>query len=273
MVHMVELTKITSRDNERLKSVRKIRDGKTAGMIFIEGVRLAEEALRSNISLEDCFVSEEFARVERKKELLDELLRREISVTEVTESIFHSISETINPQGIVLIAQRPTDTKISIEKNLRGGTPLAVFLYEISDPSNLGGILRSAEAAGVAGVIASRGSADVFAPKAVRAAMGSSFRLPVWETADFEEVLTWAADQGLRITAADINAKQVYSQIDWQIPRLLVFGSEAHGLSKDVIERIEDLTYIPMENSVESLNLAVSCGIMLFEAKRQRTAK
>lgn len=264
--------KLTSRDNERLKSARKVRDGKTDGMIFIEGVRLAEETMRSDIKISECFVSDEFEIDGRRRELHDDLIRMGISITEVSSNIFRSIADTANTQGIVLLAKRPSGSKEEIVQNLLN-SQIVVFLHEVGDPSNLGGILRAAEAAGVAGVIVSNGSVDVFSPKAVRAAMGSSFRLPIWEKADFDEVLLWSIDQGLKTTAADISANKSYSQIEWKIPRLLIFGSEAHGLHMDTLERIEELVQIPMENDVESLNLAVSCGIILFEAKRQRECK
>ncbi|MBC7900959.1 MAG: RNA methyltransferase [Saprospiraceae bacterium] len=261
--------KIISRDNERLKSVRRIRDGKTPGTIFIEGVRLAEEVLRSTIAVNECFVSGDFANANRKTALIDEMNRRGISISEVDANIFPSISDTANSQGIVLIGKRPADSKAQIEKSLHDSA-LVIFLHEIGDPANLGAVLRTAEAAGVAGVVISRDSADVFSSRALRASMGSSLRVPIWEGADFSEVILWSNEHGLRTTAADVSSKIPYSQIDWLRPRLLIFGSEAHGLGGDIIEHIDEVTYIPMENNVESLNLAVSCGVILFEANRQR---
>ncbi|MEJ7846656.1 MAG: RNA methyltransferase [Pyrinomonadaceae bacterium] len=269
---MMETTKITSRENERLKFIRKVRDGKSAGRIFIEGVRQAEEALRSEIFIEESFISAKFAGTERKSKLVEDLRLRDHSVTEVAENLFSSISDTQNSQGIIIIARRPDNLKAKIEANLFN-LPLVVFLHEVGDPSNLGGILRTAEAAGTAGVVVSKGSADAFSPKAVRAAMGSSFRVPVWESADFNEVLLWAKRLKLKTTSADINAEVTYIDIDWQIPRLLIFGSEAHGLSRVMLEKMEESVCIPMANEVESLNLAISCGIILFEAKRQNYFK
>ena len=145
-----------------------------------------------------------------------------------------------------------------------------LFLKEINNPSNLGAIVRTAEAAGAIGVIVSKGSADVFSPKALRSAMGSSFRLPVWENAEFSEVLGWAKVHDLVTVAADILGTSSYTDIDWRIPSLLIFGSEAHGLGELELAAIDKTVLIPMENGVESLNLAVSAGIILFEARRQK---
>ena len=146
---------------------------------------------------------------------------------------------------------------------------MVIFLSEINNPSNLGAIFRTAEAAGAAGIIISPDSADVFSTKAIRSAMGANLRLPACENVAIEEVLAWAAKKNLVPTAADISGGVSYTQIDWKVPRLLIFGSEAHGLNDAERDSIEEVINIPMENGVESLNLAVACGIVLFEAKRQ----
>lgn len=271
---MKETEKIASRENQKLKLVRAVRDGKFADLIFIEGARLVEEALRSNLSVEQCFVSTGFAKSERRRDLLGELTEREVPLFEVSDSIFQTIADTNSAQGVLLIAKRPEKAKSSIENRLRvngGGPAIVIFLYQVNDPSNVGAVMRTAEAAGVAGVIISKDSADAFSPKALRSAMGAAFRVSIWADADLEEVLSWSRENGLRTTAADVNAKAAYSDIDWKIPRLLAFGSEAHGLHEDVRATIDDLTFIPMENGVESLNLAVAGGVILFEAKRQNS--
>jgi len=100
--------------------------------------------------------------------------------------------------------------------------------------------------------------------------MGSAFRLPIIEGIDFDGAIGWASHRQLVSTVADISGSASYSDVDWSIPRLVVFGSEAHGLSEREVQSIDEKILIPMENEVESLNLAVSSGIILFEAKRQR---
>ena len=265
---MKEFDKINSRDNSRLVSVRKIRDGKVTTSIFVEGRRLAEEALRSSLELEECFVSDAFDG----EDLIDAISERGATVLYVAERLFASISDTKTPQGIVLTAKRPTTGRHDIESRL-GSTalPLVVYLKEINNPSNLGAVLRTTEAAGIAGLVVSTNSADSFSPKAIRASMGAVFRMPVWENAEFEEVIAWATAANCRTTASDISARGSYTQIDWTSARLLIVGSEAHGLSSDELDSVADKILIPMENGVESLNLAVATGIILFEAKRQNT--
>lgn len=265
---MNEIEKISSRDNQRLVNVRKVRDGRAEGAIFVEGKRLAVEALRSDIEIEECFFKSEFD----DEDLLDAVADRAKNTFELSAKLFDSIADTKNPQGIILIAKRPSNGREKLEKRLDqrvAGLPLVLFLKEINNPANLGAIMRTAEAAGVAGVIVSTAAADVHSPKAVRAAMGASFRVPVWDGVTFDAAVDWARELGLTTVAADISGDTSYTDVDWTDGRLLIFGSEAHGLSLDELASVDNKIFIPMADGVESLNLAVSAGIILFEARRQ----
>ncbi|MGB7068945.1 MAG: RNA methyltransferase [Pyrinomonadaceae bacterium] len=263
---------ITSRDNHSLKFARNVRNSKELGLIFIEGVRIAEEALRSGLVLRSCFVSDEFRDSDPGRALLRKLDGERIETFAVSDRLFGSIADTENPQGIAFIADRPALSRLQIEENVNDGDramPIVVYLQSINNPSNLGAILRTAEAAGVAGVVVSKNSANVFSAKAIRASMGSIFRIPIWADASLEDVCGWAKEHGLMLSAADIGPGNEYSNVDWRRARLLVFGSEAHGLSKNDSRIMDEIIRVPMANGVESLNLAVTCGILLFEAKRQ----
>jgi len=263
------MQKITSRDNQRLKLARKVRDGNAGDLIFVEGTRLAEEVTRSNLKISDVFFTKSFAADERGRAFLNKL--KDFNLAEVSPNIFDSLSDTKNPQGIIVICEKPETNKHSIETNLfvEKKFPLVILLHRINNPANLGAILRTCEAVNVAGVILTKNSADAFSPKALRGAMGASLRLALWTNADFYEVLDWAREQDLISICADVNAEKSYLEVDWRQPRLLVFGSEAHGLSAVEKEQIGESLIVPMENDVESLNLAVSCAVILFEAKRQ----
>jgi RNA methyltransferase, TrmH family len=271
---MNEIAKISSRDNAKLVTARKVRDGRIKGSIFIEGLRLAEEAVRSALNIENGFAKSDFGDTQRGRELLDSLHRSNVAIAEVPDRLFDSIADTKNSQGIILIAERPGNGRSRIEEDLRSRDPaLVVFLSEINDPANLGAVFRTAEAAGVTGIIVSSRSADVFSSKAVRSAMGASFRLPVWENADFADAIEWARQHGLRTGAADTASAIDHTQFDWTGRILVVFGSEANGLSTEQLEMVDETMCIPMQNGVESLNLAVASGIILFEAIRQRTSQ
>ena len=263
------MLKITSRDNQRLKFARRVRDGNVEDLIFVEGVRLAEEVLRSNLKISDVLYIESFAETERGRALLKRF--QNLNRAEVSPNIFASLADTKTSQGIIVICEKPTTSKHFIETNLLSEIklPLVILLHQINNPANLGAILRTAEAADVAGVIITANSADAFSPKSLRGAMGASLRLALWNDAKFYEVIEWAKAKDLTSVCADIKSETNYLEVDWKAPRLLVFGSEAHGLSAEEREEIDENLLIPMENGVESLNLAVACAVIVFEAKRQ----
>lgn len=269
------MEKIESRGNRRLKHLRRVREGKERNEIFIEGLRVADEAVRSELKIGEAFISQSLLASSRCRELCGKLRSGGTSIFQVADSIFPTITDTRNSQGIILTALRPENASERIEMNLRataGELPVVVFLYEVNNPSNLGAIVRTAEAAGAAGVIISKNSADAFSAKAIRGSMGSIFRVPVWQNVEPQSIREWAVEQGLRITATDVHGGKSYFEIDWLCPRLLVFGSEAWGLTEFNRDSMVETIMVPMRNAVESLNLAVACGIILFEANRQSHA-
>lgn len=267
---MEEIHSITSRDNAKIKHAKSVRDGRDETMIFIEGVRLAEEALRSRLRCREAFVSTSLMGDDRIDSITRELCRSGANVYAVGDAISDSLSDTRNGQGIVALADRPLQHSLNdIISKMGVGIPTVVFLERVNNPANLGAVIRTAEAAGVAGLIISESSADPYSPKALRASMGSAFRLPIMTGAELSATCASSKKCGLISTAADVSAVSSHYRTDWRAPRLVVMGSEAHGLDAGVIEQMDELTLIEMDSGVESLNLAVACGIILFEAKRQ----
>jgi TrmH family RNA methyltransferase len=260
---------ITSRDNERVRRARHVREGKDAGEIFIEGVRLCEEAASANVFVNEVLHTVELQQDERGARLLGRLVNSGARATVVSERVFASLSDTKTPQGIVLLAARPQTGANVLEQALKKDS-LILILHRLSNPSNAGAILRTAEAAGASGIIATAGATDLFSSKALRGAMGSSFRLPVWEGAEFTEALKWCAARGLVTICADLRAKRSHTQFDWTLPRALIVGAEAFGLSDAEMAQADEALKIPMHPPVESLNVAVAAAIILYEAARQR---
>jgi TrmH family RNA methyltransferase len=258
---MAGTERITSRDNQRLTDLRKVRDGKDRSRIFIEGLRLSSEAVRSGLIIDACFVADSFKEMGEFRDLHDR-------TTAVADGLFAAIADTKHPQGIILTAIRPTHTL----ESLYAPDAIAVYLNKINNPSNLGAVMRAAEAAGAAGILTSPGSVDAFLPKSLRASMGSAFRLPIVQNVPLIDAHLWAKENGMTCVAADISGEMSYTAVDWNGPRLLVLGSEAHGLSDKDLNLIDDKIVIPMLSGVESLNLAVSAAVILFEAARQRSS-
>ncbi len=260
---------ITSRDNSLLRLARTVRDGKDDGLIFVEGVRLCEEALRSGLELHAVIYSNEIAVKERAAALLSELGKRCERMGEVSESLLATVSYTKTPQGMIVLAARPASGKERLETN-SARTALIVIMDGINNPVNVGAILRSAEAAGATGVITTGDSSDPFSPKALRGAMGSAFRVPIWSGPTYAEALNWCAERKIKTVCSDLSATTVHTNIDWTESRALIVGPESTGLSAEQARMADERVKIPMQGQVESLNVAVAAAILLFEANRQR---
>lgn len=261
---------IRSRQNALVKHARAVRTGRHSDeQIFIEGLRLAEEAVRSRLSVQDALYTERLAVEARGVQLLDNLKRAGARLSLVSEEVLDSISDTRTPQGIVLLATRPHTGRDALKTN-DAATPLLVIIHGINNPANAGAILRTAEAAGATGLIATKGTTDIFSPKALRGAMGSSFRLPVWTGSEFAEVVAWCKGEEIRTLGAALAARGAHTEADWTKACALVVGSEAEGLATSEARTLDQLVRIPMRPPVESLNAAVASGIILYEAARQR---
>ncbi len=260
---------ITSRDNSLLRRARAVRDGKLEGLIFIEGLRLCEEALRSGLEIDSVIFSEEISKKERAAAVIAELGGVCNRLASVSEKLLETISYTKTPQGIVALAKRPTSGRARLEET-SARPPLIVILHGINNPVNVGAILRTAEAVGVSGAITTQHTSDPFSPKSLRGAMGSAFRLPIWTGAAYTDVLSWCAQHKIKTVGADARGSSLYTEIDWTEPRALIVGPESTGLSEAEIEVTDETVSIPMQGKVESLNVGVAAAIVLYEAARQR---
>ena len=260
---------ITSRDNSLLRQARAVRDGKDDQLIFVEGLRLSEEALRSGLSISAVIVSAELAQKDKARNLISELEAASDRTAVVSEKLLESISYTSTPQGIVVLAVRPDNGEKHLDDNMRHPA-LIVVMHRINNPVNVGAILRTAEAAGATAAIATRETSDPFSPKSLRGAMGSAFRLPLWYGPTYESAIVWCHDHGLVTVCADVHAESRHDEVDWKPATALILGPESQGLSREEIALADQSISIPMRGEAESLNVAVAAGVLLYEAARQR---
>lgn len=260
---------ITSRDNSLLRQARAVRDGKAEELIFVEGLRLCEEALLSALPIEAVIFSEEIARKPKAARIIEALTKVSSRIASVSEKLLESASYTKTPQGIVVLAQRPEANENQLIQRL-GDNSLLVIMHHLNNPVNVGAILRTAEAAGATGAIATKKTSDPFSPKALRGAMGSAFRLPIWIGPTYEEVIDWCTRRSILSVCAAAAGRILYTDLDWTGRRCLILGPESTGLTTDEISAAGQTVSIPMQGSVESLNVSVAAGILLYEAARQR---
>jgi TrmH family RNA methyltransferase len=265
----LKLQTVTSRDNPQLKRARAVRDGKNRELIFVEGLRLCEEALNSGLSIQEVIFSNQIAEKPRANKFLNAVEPVAERLISVSEALLGTISYTKTPQGIILLAGRPPSGKDLLVLDAPG-PPLLVVLHSINNPVNVGAILRTAEAAGSSGAIATEQSSDPFSPKALRGAMGSAFRLPLWFGATFEEVIEWCERRGVQTLCADARGAKTFTEVDWKRPTALILGPESKGFATDELKAASQTVAIPMAGNVESLNVAVTAGVLLYEARKQR---
>ena len=259
---------ITSRQNPHVRLARQVREGRGKELIFVEGVRLAEEAAGASLEFESVLYVESVARDERVGSLIEKLRGICESVLPVSESVLESLSDVKNSQGVVVLARRPRTGREIIETP--GAAQLVVIMHRVNNPSNAGAMLRVAEAAGATAAISTEGSTDIFSPKALRGSMGSAFRLPLWTGARFAEALAWCSERSISTVATSLRAAATHTEIDWTVPRAVIVGPEAGGLSEEESAAADEHLSIPMRETVESLNVAVALAVVLYEAARQR---
>lgn len=263
---------ITSTSNpkvKRLVNLKKKRKMRDEEQVFLtEGIRMFREVPPD--SLREVYVSETFHKKEQK--LIHDILKDSKVREEVlADHVFAYASDTKSPQGILcVVAQRKPEDMRSMEDGRNGKAPFLILLDNLQDPGNMGTIIRTAEGAGVTGIIMSRDCVDVYNPKVIRSTMGSIYRMPVWYVQDLKTTVLQLKENGIRTYAAHLEGKADYDKADYRGACAFLIGNEGNGLRKEVAELADEYIRIPMEGQVESLNAAIAATVLMFEAGRQR---
>lgn len=259
--------------NSRVKYVRRLKNHRFRDKekkFLVEGLRFVEEVFDSSWPVEMLVYSKKIMEYPRAKHLFKTAAARNVSLLEVDEDIFGELAETSTPQGIIAVVAQRGHTLENLE--IINETALLVLVDGVQDPGNLGAIVRSADAAGAGGVVLLKGTVDIYNPKALRSTMGSIFHLPVIQGAAVADVLLYLSHRGIRTVAGDPRGGKAVFEVDLKVPCALVVGGEAGGISETLRENVDEMAHIPMPGRAESLNVAISAGIMLYEALRQRCA-
>ena len=267
---------ITSPNNPKTKHIRelltKTKTRRTERLYVIEGVKMFLEAPADEIV--EVYVSEHLhGEFLHNKELAanyaacrDKLAGTGYEI--VADGIFAKMSDTVTPQGILTVMRMP---EYSLEELLGAGSPLLLILENLQDPGNLGTVFRTAEAAGVKGLVLSEGCVDIGNPKVIRSTMGAIFRVPYIYVKNLPEAMALVKKAGITVFAATLTAKsEEYDKKDYRKGTAFVIGNEGNGLTAEAVAAADEEVFIPMEGSVESLNASMAAGILVFEANRQR---
>ena len=245
---------ITSMSNGQMKLVqqliKKAKARKESGLFVVEGMKMFREAPQERI--EKVYASSSFLKLE-----------------EVDDKVFKNLSDTVTPQGILCLIKRVETPIKEILKTKDEKAPFLMILEDLQDPGNMGTILRTAEGAGVTGIILSKNCVDLYNPKVIRSTMGSIYRMPVMQ-ADLLEILPVLKENKIQTYAAHLKGKNWYHEEDYTEGTAFFIGNEGNGLSDELSDSADCLIKIPMEGKVESLNAAMAAGILMYETARQR---
>ena len=262
---------IDSPRNPRVRAALALRERETRlalGQTLVDGAREALRAIGAGVVVESAFVCRSFVRTEEAALAVRTLENAATPIIEVSERVHDRLAFGNRHDGIVLVVDATTRTLDALKP---GPDPLILITEDVEKPGNLGAILRTADAAGCAALIAIGGT-DLFNPNVVRASVGAVFSVPV-ATATPSEAIAWLIDHAIRPIAALVDASATYTDADLRGAVALVLGSEADGLSAAWagagIERVR----IPMAGTADSLNVSVAAAVLAFESRRQRDGR
>ena len=257
---------ITSTSNARVKELvqlqKKSKVRNEQGVFLVEGVKMYQEIPQEQ--LVKVYVSETFA--DKQKEEFNRLKDRR-KLEYLSDHVFQYVSDTKTPQGILCVVRQST---YCLEDILEAEDAHLLVLDNLQDPGNLGTILRTAEGAGVTGIIISKESVDIYNPKVIRSTMGSIYRVPFVYVEDLKEAIAKVKAHGIFTYAAHLDGKNSYDKEDYTKKTAFLIGNEGNGLRKEIADLADTWIRIPMQGQVESLNAAIATSVLMFETARQR---
>ena len=260
---------ITSKDNEVIKNIRKLKDKKyreIENKYIVEGIKLIEEAVEENAKIDTIVVCEDCV----ENNLIEPKLMYEIAKYNciyVSEKVFGAVTEVTNPQGILAVVEK--DNK---EDAIDYDQDVIVALDGIQDPGNLGTILRTADSVGLKQIIISKETADAYNPKVVRSTMGAIFRVKVIIANDLVKTLKEIKKHKFKIVATSLQTEDSIYNVQYD-KKAIVIGNEANGVSNEILDMADIKAKIPMLGKTESLNASVAASVILYEYVRQKICK
>ena len=257
---------ITSKDNEIIKNVRKLKEKKYRDQnneYIVEGIKMIKEAISEEAVIKLIVVCEENANSGAiDKKLLYEIAKYECIY--VSKKVFDLISEVKTPQGILAVIKKDNS-----EDQIDYKQDVIVVLDGIQDPGNLGTILRTIDSVGLNQVIVSKETADAYNPKVVRSTMGAIFRVNIIESDNLLDTLKNIKKHKYKIMATSLETQNSIYDVDYN-KKVLVIGNEANGVSKEILDYADEKIKIPMLGKTESLNASVATAVILYEYVRNK---
>lgn len=243
-----------------IQLIKKAKVRRETQTFVVEGIRMFREVPKEQ--LVQTYVSESFLEKQENHEAL-----KGIHYEVMTDKVFAAVSDTQTPQGILCVVRQKEYT---LEEILKKEFPFLMILENLQDPGNLGTIFRTAEGAGVDGIIMSSDTVDIYNPKTVRSTMGSLYRMPFFYEKDLKSVIERIKEKNVSVYAAHLKGKHAYYLEDYRGGCAFLIGNEGNGLTDELAALADTYIRIPMEGQVESLNAAIAAAVLMYEVKRQR---
>jgi TrmH family RNA methyltransferase len=264
---------ISSAANPLIKRVRLLADRKhrrREGAFVVQGIQPVWQAVEAGADIETLIVAPDLLRPPAATAMVFDQEQQGLPVARVSADLFTRIADRDGPAGLAAIVRaRP----VPLARLAATAGSVFAALHQVGNPGNLGTIIRTASAAGAAGVILIGPAADPYDPAAVKASMGALFDVPVAAAATEAEFLTWAADQRVAVLAAALGGERTLWEAEFTPPLAILLGSEGEGLPASLLDRVDSAAgqrvRIPMTGTAESLNLAVAAGLLLYEVRRR----
>ena len=257
---------LSSLQNPLVKQIRKLHRTKERhqqDLLLLEGTHLLEGAMGAGYNLASVCCTKSWQ--ERYPQLWQFAINCSQRAETVTDEVLSAITTTANPDGVIATAQRRLSLPLQ-----RQVINLGLVMERLQDPGNLSTIIRTAAAVGVDGLWLSGDSVDWDHPKVLRASVGEWFKVNKAVNDNLSEVVSFCQSQGTQVVATLPQAELTYWEVDWCQPSLILLGNEGAGLSKELLALADCQVKIPLGGGVESLNVAITAALILYEAQRQR---
>ena len=250
---------ITSKDNEIIKNIKKLKEKKyRLDSYIVEGIKMVKEAINEN---------QEIALIAIREDFKIDFDTKNIKTVTISNKIFNDISDVKTPQGILAIIKKNQNNQIETNSNY------ILALDSLQDPGNMGTIIRTADSANINQIIINKTTVDPYSPKVIRSTMGAIYRTNIIEVEDLKTTLKEIQSKGFQIITTDLKATQSIYDINYNNKTVVVIGNEANGVSQEILQTADKKVTIPMLGKTESLNASIAASIMIYEYVRQKIQK
>jgi RNA methyltransferase, TrmH family len=260
---------LTQADLKRLKQLQQKKHRQEESLLVIEGLRLVRDALTSRADIREVYHTGDFEESQPGRALLEKLAGKTGKLVPVTSRELDTFTDTVHAQGIAAVVRFQTVPPETLLRR-RGSPGIVVAIDAVSDPGNLGSMIRTCDWFGVSGLILGRNSVELLNPKVVRGTMGSIFHLPISVDADLLSVLSVAKESGFSVYVTDVHGETHFDHAHYSDRSIIVFGNEAWGVSDQILQMADARVTIRRYGSAESLNVGVACGVVLSAIRRLR---